>query len=78
MALGAMDKYGIPVKLVPCGFNYYNPQKFRSKAVLEFGPAYEIPIEMVDLYRHDKKKAISILLENLEKVSMLLCRCSKQ
>lgn len=34
MALGAMDKYGIPVKLVPCGFNYYNPHKFRSKAVL--------------------------------------------
>lgn len=34
MALGAMEKYNIPVKLVPCGFNYYNPQKFRSKAIL--------------------------------------------
>lgn len=34
MALGAMDKHNVPVKLVPCGFNYYNPQKFRSKAVL--------------------------------------------
>jgi glycerol-3-phosphate O-acyltransferase / dihydroxyacetone phosphate acyltransferase len=44
MALGAMEKYGKPVKLVPCGFNYYNPQQFRSKAILEFGPAYEIPI----------------------------------
>ena len=40
MALGAMEKHGITVKLVPCGFNYYNPQKFRSKAILEFGPAY--------------------------------------
>lgn len=29
-----MDKHNVPVKLVPCGFNYYNPQKFRSKAVL--------------------------------------------
>jgi hypothetical protein len=34
MALGAMDKHNVPVKLVPCGFNYYNPQKFRSKAIL--------------------------------------------
>lgn len=25
MALGAMEKYGKPVKLVPCGFNYYKP-----------------------------------------------------
>lgn len=34
MALGAMEKYGIEVSLVPAGFNYYNPQKFRSKAFL--------------------------------------------
>ena len=34
----------MPVKLVPCGFNYYNPHKFRSKAILEFGPAYEVPM----------------------------------
>lgn len=68
MALGAMEKYNMPVKLVPCGFNYYNPHKFRSKAILEFGPAYEIPQEMIELYRHDKKKAISILLSNLEKM----------
>ena len=34
MAFGAMEKYGISVKLVPLGFNYYNPQKFRSKAIL--------------------------------------------
>lgn len=59
----------MPVKLVPCGFHYYNQHKFRSKAILEFGPAYEIPAEMVELYKKDKKKAISILLENLEKVS---------
>ena len=70
MALGTMEKYNVPVKLVPCGFNYYNPHKFRSKAILEFGPAYEVPMEMVELYRKDKKKAISILLSNLEKVQV--------
>ena len=62
MALGAMERHNSSVKLVPCGFNYYNPQKFRSKAVLEFGPPYEIPLEMVELYRRDKRKAIAILL----------------
>ena len=67
----------MPVKLVPCGFNYYNPHKFRSKAILEFGPAYEIPAELVELYRHDKKKAISILLSNLEKVQFWWWRCWK-
>ncbi len=62
MALGAMDRYNIPVRIVPCGFNYYNPHKFRSKAILEFGPTYEVPAELLQLYRTDKKKAIAILL----------------
>ena len=51
MALGAMEKYGKPVKMVPCGFNYYNQFKFRSKVVLEFGPTYEIPMELAELYK---------------------------
>ena len=75
MALGAMEKYNMPVKLVPCGLNYYNPHKFRSKVLLEFGPAYEIPIELIELYRKDKHKAIAVLLENLQKVQMMICRC---
>jgi glycerol-3-phosphate O-acyltransferase/dihydroxyacetone phosphate acyltransferase len=44
MALGAMQKYNIPVTLVSCGFNYYNPQNFRSKVIIEFGVPYKIPI----------------------------------
>ena len=43
MALGAMEKYNAPVTIVPCGFNYYNPQNFRSKVIMEFGPPYKIP-----------------------------------
>ena len=57
MALGAMEKYGKPVKLVPCGFNYYKPDRFRSKVIMEYGPTYEVPQELVDLYRQDKRKA---------------------
>ena len=62
MALGAMEKYGKPVTLVPCGFNYYNPQNFRSKVVMEFGPAYKVPEELVELYKVNKRKAIAELL----------------
>ena len=42
MALGAMAKYDKPVTIVPCGFHYYNQQNFRSKVIMEFGPAYKI------------------------------------
>ena len=37
MALGALEKYGCPITLVPAGFNYYNSHKFRSKVIIEFG-----------------------------------------
>lgn len=44
MALGAMDAHeGCQVSLVPAGFNYYNPQNFRSKVIMEFGPPYKVP-----------------------------------
>ena len=66
MALGAMEKYGCPVSLLPAGFNYYQPQKFRSKVIIEFGSPLTITKEMVELYKTDKKKAISNLLETLE------------
>lgn len=62
MALGAMSKYNKPVKLVPCGFNYYNQDKFRSKVFLEFGPVYEIPEDMVKLFREDREKAVNNIL----------------
>ena len=62
MALGAMEKYGKPVTIVPMGFNYYNPQNFRSKVIMEFGPGYKIPEELLELYKVDQKKAIATLL----------------
>jgi hypothetical protein len=62
MALGAMDKYQKPVRLVPCGFNYYNQDKFRSKVFMEFGPTYEIPMDMVKLFRKDREQAVNKLL----------------
>lgn len=65
MALGAMEKYDCQVTLVPAGFNYYNPQNFRSKVIIEFGAPFAVTQDLVDLYKTDKKKAISTLLTQL-------------
>lgn len=44
MALGAMaEKPGLKVNIVGSGLKYFNPSKFRSRAVIEFGVPYEIP-----------------------------------
>jgi glycerol-3-phosphate O-acyltransferase/dihydroxyacetone phosphate acyltransferase len=72
MALGAMEKYNISVKLVSCGFTYYQPEKFRSKVIMEYGHPYTIPQSLVEMYRTDKKRAISTLLSNVEEVYILL------
>lgn len=44
MALGAMEKYGIQVNLVSCGFHYYHPENFRSKVIMEYGEPYAVPM----------------------------------
>lgn len=72
MALGAMEKYGISVTLVSCGFTYYQPEKFRSKVLMEYGHPYTISPELVQLYRTDKRRAISTLLADVEEVLLSL------
>ena len=47
MALGAMEKYGCPVTLVPAGFNYYNPQNFRSNVIIDFGTPFKVTDELL-------------------------------
>jgi len=82
MALGAMTKNCKPIRIVPCGFNYFEVEifykevfwrlkkghKFRSKAIIEFGTPYEVPQKLVATYLKDKKHAISSLLTQIEKV----------
>lgn len=76
-ALGAMEKYGKPVTLVPCGFSFENAHVFRSKMTLEFGPPFEIPLSYVELYRSNKSEALARLFEEVNRVSPPLRRCSR-
>ncbi|KAI0216409.1 Glycerol-3-phosphate/dihydroxyacetone phosphate acyltransferase [Massospora cicadina] len=48
MALGAMaENPELDVKIVPVGMNYFHPDRFRSRAVVDYGSPFAIPRELV-------------------------------
>jgi glycerol-3-phosphate O-acyltransferase/dihydroxyacetone phosphate acyltransferase len=67
MALGAMDHVpNLQVRVVPVGLSYFHPHRFRSRAVVEFGPALDIPKELVEQFSKggdEKRKAAGKLLD---------------
>ena len=66
MALGALaNDPDCDVKIVPCGMNYFNAHKFRSRAVVEFGHPIELLRELVAKYNDPAthRAAISECLE---------------
>jgi len=69
MALGAMCEYpGLKVTVIPVGLNYFHPNKFRSRAVVEFGKPIDIPKELIEQYKlggTEKREACSTLLESI-------------
>lgn len=68
MALGAMARYNITVTIQCVGLNYYQGHRWRSKAVVYFGIPYTIPRELASLYLQDRKRAVEILLKQIENV----------
>ncbi|ORZ35962.1 hypothetical protein BCR44DRAFT_23526 [Catenaria anguillulae PL171] len=70
MALGAMDKYpGLDVKLVPVGLSYFHADRFRSRAVVEYGQPITVPKELVAQYANggnDKRNACKALLDVIQ------------
>lgn len=77
MALGAMQHDpDCNVTIVPCGMNYFNAHKFRSRAVVEFGHPIEIPRELVKKYsnpatnRESVKELLEIITTGLKAVTV--------
>ncbi len=59
MALGAMaNNPKLRVKIVPVGLSYFHAHRFRSRAVVEFGTALDVPDELVEMFKQggDKKR----------------------
>lgn len=69
MALGAMAQYpGLDVKIVPVGLNYFHAHKFRSRAVIEFGPPLTISPRYVEMFEqggNEKRQACGKLLDKI-------------
>jgi glycerol-3-phosphate O-acyltransferase / dihydroxyacetone phosphate acyltransferase len=67
MALGAMaNDSSVKVKIVPVGLSYFHPHRFRSRAVVEFGAAMDVPEELVNMFKEggpSKRVAVGKLLE---------------
>jgi 1-acyl-sn-glycerol-3-phosphate acyltransferase len=67
MALGAMaNNPNVKVKLVPVGLSYFHAHRFRSRAVIEFGPALDVPEEFVEKFKRggsEKREAVSEFLD---------------
>ena len=54
------------VKIIPVGLNYFNRDQFRSEVIVEFSKPYEIPSDLAELYKKNKRKATEILLSEIE------------
>jgi glycerol-3-phosphate O-acyltransferase / dihydroxyacetone phosphate acyltransferase len=69
MALGAMaGDHNVKVKIVPVGLSYFHAHRFRSRAVIEFGPPLDVPSELVEKFKNggsDKREAVSKLMNQV-------------
>ncbi|KAJ6482556.1 hypothetical protein C8R45DRAFT_304732 [Mycena sanguinolenta] len=67
MALGAMaNDPKLQVRVVPVGLSYFHAHKFRSRAVVEFGQALDVPPELVDMFKlggPQKREAVAKFLD---------------
>ena len=67
MALGAMSSEPpVKVKIVPVGLTYFHAHRFRSRAVVEFGPAMDVPEELATMFKEGgarKREACCKLLD---------------
>jgi glycerol-3-phosphate O-acyltransferase/dihydroxyacetone phosphate acyltransferase len=78
MALGAMVEHPqLEIAIVPVGLNYFHADKFRSRAVIEYGPPIYFDKSLVSKYAEGgaaKHKAIetglSMILKSLRELTL--------
>lgn len=67
MALGAMaNDPNVKVRIVPVGLSYFHAHRFRSRAVVEFGTALDVPAELVEMFKEGgsrKREAVTKFLD---------------
>ncbi|TCD69725.1 hypothetical protein EIP91_006492 [Steccherinum ochraceum] len=67
MAMGTMANHPeVNVKIVPVGMSYFHAHRFRSRAVVEFGQAMDVPPELLEKFKQggvEKRESIAALLD---------------
>jgi glycerol-3-phosphate O-acyltransferase/dihydroxyacetone phosphate acyltransferase len=70
IALGALARDpNINLTILPCGLNYFNPHKFRSRAVVEFGDPVKVSPDQVAAFKQGKeakREAVGALLNTIQ------------
>ncbi|CUM64537.1 uncharacterized protein PRCAT00002143001 [Priceomyces carsonii] len=68
MALGAAAQSKDPnvaIQIIPVGMNYFHPDKFRSRVVIEFGKPIVVGKALAEKYKENSKDSVSKLLETI-------------
>ncbi|PGH09217.1 hypothetical protein AJ79_05746 [Helicocarpus griseus UAMH5409] len=70
IALGTLArKPDCGLTIIPCGMNYFHPNKFRSRAVIEFGNPVQVHPDQIEAYKAGgdlKRNAVGSLLETIQ------------
>lgn len=67
IALGAYDKHPTQViKIVPCGLNYMNRKRFRSRVLVQFGPPIIVDQARLARWKQDEREEVRALTSELE------------
>jgi glycerol-3-phosphate O-acyltransferase/dihydroxyacetone phosphate acyltransferase len=70
IALGALTRDpGLDLTILPCGLSYFNPHKFRSRAVVEFGEPVKVSPDQVAAFKQGKeakREAVGSLLKTIQ------------
>ncbi|EQL34373.1 acetyltransferase [Blastomyces dermatitidis ATCC 26199] len=56
------------LSIIPCGMNYFHPNKFRSRAVIEFGNPVQVHPDQIEAFKAGgqlKRNAVGSLLETI-------------
>ncbi|KAH8694988.1 putative glycerol-3-phosphate O-acyltransferase [Talaromyces proteolyticus] len=70
IALGTLARSpNCGLSIIPCGMNYFHPNKFRSRAVIELGPPVEVHPDQIAAFKlggNSKRNAVGSLLETIQ------------
>lgn len=70
MALGAMADHNCSnINILPVGLNYFDRDKMRSEAIIEFGQPFCVPNQWAEDFKINKRGATEKLLDEIESVN---------